>query len=182
MLRSRQFVAIPSLGGLSLGHVLIVPKDHYWRMADLPPGLEQEYAAFQSQVIRRLEQTFGAPVHRFEHGSDASGLSTPCTIAHAHLHLLPAAVEVSQPLTQKYTWRSIDPQQLRAESKSGQYLFYRSPSGQAQIANGSTFTSQYLRKVFAEALRVREWNWRIDPRTETVEETYRRLDAVKIQA
>jgi diadenosine tetraphosphate (Ap4A) HIT family hydrolase len=173
---SERFSVIPSLGALAPGHVLVVPNEHALRMADVPK--REEYLHFQNQVVRRLERLFEAPVHRFEHGSDAAGVHTPCTVSHAHLHLLPAAVDIRDRLEQDYDWKPYRPDDVA----DGQYLMYQSPDGRVQVAEAAEFPSQYLRQVFAEVLGIEEWNWRTDARWEVVRETAQRFDTGKIQA
>jgi diadenosine tetraphosphate (Ap4A) HIT family hydrolase len=176
---SSHFSALPSLGALAPGHLLLVPKAHVIRLASVPDELLVEYARFQEETARRLEAVFEAPVHRFEHGSDAAATRIPCTIQHAHLHLLPAAADIRIHLDER--WRSVEPADLPEAAGADEYLFYQPPEGHARLARGS-FPSQYLRRSFAKALGVSEWNWRRDHREAVVRKTYDRLCAAKIHA
>jgi ATP adenylyltransferase len=180
VLESRHFAVVPSLGALAPGHVLLIPKAHLIRLASVPADLADEYARFQQEAVRQLETTFGLPVHRFEHGADTAATRVPCTIQHAHLHLLPAEADIRAHLDAD--WHRLDPSRLGRAAGSGEYLYYQVPAGAAWLARGEPFPSQYLRKVFAEALGVPEWNWRRDHRKAVVRETYDRLRAAKIHA
>jgi len=173
------FAVIPSIGPLAVGHILLCPRAHYRGFASLPERYEGYYEQTKLRLIELLESIFGAPVHCFEHGSAPGSSRIPCSVAHAHLHLLPAHVEVWKELHKDGNhWVSIDNtlRALRVNAGSGEYLYYESPEREAVVARaeGQGFESQYMRKIFAAALGVRDsWNWRDNPSLQQLDETHR---------
>jgi hypothetical protein len=125
-------------------------------------------------------------IHVFEHGAGRADGKTVCTVDHAHLHLVPARVDVLPRLLREYHWQEVAPGfgDLSAAAGVGEYLYYQTPSSRCFVlpARETAFESQYLRRVFVEAIdRRREWNWRRDLRIGEVEEAYRRLAAARSQ-
>lgn len=177
ILENAHFAVIPSIGPLAVGHVLLVPKTHLRRLADVPFALHSVYESFLTETVSLLEQTFVTPIHRFEHGSNTRATKIPCTVAHAHLHLLPARLTLWGRLTEEYEWEQTARAALQRAVGTGEYLYYESPEGRAGVVleRPGGFPSQYLRQLFAEQLGVAEWNWRKDARAHQLAETYARL-------
>ncbi len=70
---------------------------------------------------------------------------------------------------------------MNQASGGSEYLFYEAPNGEAILAVGKRdgFESQYIRKVFANALgKNDQWNWRIYPSPMDVEETFELMNSV----
>jgi ATP adenylyltransferase len=179
-LESDQFAVVPSLGPLATGHVLLCPKAHIRSFAHLDPSFDAEYRAFRREVVFKVKTTFANPVHCFEHGSSRTGHHIPCTVEHAHLHLVPAAVEVASLISQVALWEEIgnDAKELRERAGEDEYLYYQFPSGRTLLARAPVggFESQLLRKTFAEALgRPSEWNWRETPQPLATHAAFERL-------
>lgn len=172
LLENDSVAVLPSVGPLKVGHVLLVPQKHRTRMADVAL-LE----TFMTQVLGTLEQQFAAPVHRFEHGASRDGAAVPCTVSHAHLHLLPTNVRIN--LDQSpYVWDKASENTWPKLVGDGEYLYYRSPEGTVWVARtrGKSFKSQHLRRLFAGSLGVAdEWNWREYPREDVIRETLERF-------
>jgi hypothetical protein len=58
--------------------------------------------------------------------------------------------------------RNLD--ELRHVVGDSEYLLYEAPTGQRLAATTDTgLPSQLLRRVFAAALDIGEWDWRVDP-------------------
>jgi ATP adenylyltransferase len=180
---SESFALVPSLGPLVPGHTLLCPKAHVRSIACLPDEDTAEYTMIKDRVCRTLASVYGVPVHCFEHGSARRGSRVLCTVEHAHLHLVPAAIEIRSILeTADQSWQHIDPvlTALRERVGDGEYLYYESPDGQALVAveNEGGFEAQYLRKVFARALgNADNWDWRQNPLPRDVDKTYQALHA-----
>jgi ATP adenylyltransferase len=181
-LESELFAVIPSVGPLARGHSLLCPRAHVRSIANLPPEAGIEYAAMRSRLRQIIGRVFKAPVHCFEHGSAATSSKIVCTVDHAHLHFLPANVDVLRSLLETGGWVEIGTD-LRAlsDAVSGcEYLYYETPEGRAFICTNdqAEFESQYLRRLFAMVLnRPGTWDWRQDLRIDEVEQTYQELRA-----
>ncbi len=177
---TENFAVVPSLGPVVPGHMLLCPRLHVCGMAALPPGLEAEHEFIRRRLIGELAMAFSAPVHCFEHGGAPDANRVLCSVGHAHVHFLPADVDVRSVLLASGRWVSVRTglQALQCAVRGREYLYYVSPHGEAQVLvplNGE-FESQYLRRVFADVLGCPEkWNWRADPRPEIVHETFSAL-------
>lgn len=174
------FAVVPSLGPLVPGHALICPKPHVKSFAELDQRLTGAYRDFKALVLERVGAVFGATVHCFEHGSARGGSRVVCTVDHAHLHVVPTNVEVFSLLASDRRWNATsgDPLELRTIVGDDEYLYYEDPCGSALVAcaAGRPFDSQYLRKLFAEALgQADRWNWREAPLPEEADKTFRAL-------
>ncbi|MBE0542400.1 MAG: HIT domain-containing protein [Verrucomicrobia bacterium] len=170
------FVAIPSLGPLVAGHTLLCPKVHIKNLACLAEDLRAEFEDFKKSLSNVLGSVFHAPIHYFEHGSPPESPRVLCTVDHAHLHLVPAEVKVSELLLQGMNWERIDEglANLQSAVTAEEYLYYESPSSEAFISRAGSCESQYMRRVFSQALgRIDEWNWRTNPRPGQVDQTFR---------
>jgi histidine triad (HIT) family protein len=71
---------------LAQGHVLLVPKEHYATLADIPPPLLAEVTAELPRLSRALASVVGAPALTLaaNNGREADQL-----VPHLHFHLIP---------------------------------------------------------------------------------------------
>ncbi len=90
--RRGDLVAMPTIGQLFPGSLLVLPTTHVETMASLPENAMLDLAPF----VTDLESTIGrnGPVIAFEHGACCIS-GGGCGIYHAHLHLVPVPVRVS---------------------------------------------------------------------------------------
>ncbi len=181
-METESFVVIPSLGPIASGHVLVCPKSHVKSLACVPPGLDDEFQQLKGRLTHILEDLYEAPVHCFEHGSARLNGRVLCTVDHAHLHLLPADVDIWGLLNGGPEWTPVESSLLAISSsvRDSEYLFYESPDHRAvtAIPDDDGFESQYLRRVFCEALkRESEWNWRDTPQPVDADLAFRAIHA-----
>jgi diadenosine tetraphosphate (Ap4A) HIT family hydrolase len=179
-LETDNFALIPSLGPVVPGHVLLCPKEHLRSLSQMSEALAAEFYAFRERVFRVLSMNFAGSIHCFEHGTSHSGGKIVCTVAHAHLHILPTDVQGIDIGGPKERWHMVEDNigDLSSRVGKGEYLFYRSPKGQCQVAlnERGEFASQHLRKVFADAVGSPEkWNWRDRFDLPSVDKTFRLL-------
>ncbi|WP_194832891.1 HIT domain-containing protein [Nocardia sp. XZ_19_369] len=83
-------VAIVDLSPLTVGHVLVCPRRHYFSGAQTLADAECDFRVFLVKFLQRYAGIFGE-FTILEHGSTAT-MPTTC-ISHAHLHILPLALE-----------------------------------------------------------------------------------------
>ena len=79
-------VAILDLYPLNKGHVLVLSKDHYERVVEIPPDVWQDMALAAREVAKGILKAFDPDgYHLLINNGDAAGQE----IAHAHLHVIP---------------------------------------------------------------------------------------------
>lgn len=174
---SSEFAVVPSLGPLAPGHSLLCPKAHLKSFAQLALEAEPEFLAIKLRMTELLREMYGAPVHCFEHGSSRLSTRVLCTVEHAHLHLVPADIDVLKTLVESGSWVEIAPglESLVAAVEDREFLYYQTPDLRCFVATReeSGFESQYMRRIFATLLnRQGAWDWRTDPRVSDVDRAF----------
>ena len=79
-------VAFLDIHPVNFGHVLIVPKPHFARLADLPDDLAMAAAGWVPRLSRAILAATGAPgLHLIVNQGSVAGQ----TVDHVHWHLIP---------------------------------------------------------------------------------------------
>jgi diadenosine tetraphosphate (Ap4A) HIT family hydrolase len=176
-------VVMPSIGPITDGHVLLLPKQHLRRTVLLAESVDEAFDREVDLILAVLTEQYGSPVHVFEHGSRVAGRMV-CSIDHAHLHFVPLAADIAKvrPAKEEFgTWRSVEPglRALRAAVGESEYLYYRQPDGECWILSPdgtSDIRSQLLRQRLAEEAGYgHRWNWREHPQIDAAISTYKNL-------
>lgn len=174
--------AIPSIGALVPGHILILPKGHYFNVAAIPDEALQDLENLAIKCYGTVERVFGAPVIAFEHGSfDGSTRSGAC-LEHAHLHILPLLSSMRPPEFEgRLRWHRvaededlvISARRILSVGKSYMSLW----DGDAWwLADASQAQSQDMRKAVAQAIGSPDrWDWALFPNVEEIEATINSL-------
>jgi diadenosine tetraphosphate (Ap4A) HIT family hydrolase len=172
------FVVLPSLGPLAEGHVLVSPIRHVAGFGRVDSAVGAEFIELKRRMRGLLEEIYGSAVHGFEHGAGSNG-RIPCSVEHAHFHLLPVPISTRIEPRKAFAWKTFDGSiaALAAITNGSEYLWYEDPFGRANISVDGPFPSQYLRIVFAAALGVADWNWRLEPRLREVHSGFVRVKA-----
>ena len=182
--RTANFVAMPTIGQLFKGSLLIIPKRHVETCANLELSEQFELQEFISSLGRRIAP-FGFPMF-FEHGAiSTSGGS--CGIYHAHVHLVPLPSEIGPRLFFDNAFKSnselIDA--YRSLKGCENYLLM-GDAEETVFAPAAEFSSmppsQYFRKRLCEHFQLsRKWNWReaCFPENDLIE-TVRRFQAADV--
>jgi diadenosine tetraphosphate (Ap4A) HIT family hydrolase len=175
--RSNNFAVIPSLGQILEGYLLVLPIKHFKALGDLSRLLLEEFAAVSECVGKILRDQYG-PYILFEHGTRSEGVGG-CGIYHAHLHAVPLA-QVPDPvdaLTSTFPCAKLAQVNEIGERSAGlpAYLFYQDSNARLYLFDTGPLPSQYMRKVLADALGGKDWNWRDAEREERLLATTRRL-------
>ena len=163
-------VAMPTIGQLFPGSLLVMPITHTETMASLP-----EDEVFQlSSFISELEAVIGrdGPVIAIEHGARCE-TGGGCGIYHAHLHLVPVPTSVSvadllpmeidsdsyktaPSLSAGLCALRSSPEYLIARDSARQVRFIESPS-----SLGKRYPSQYFRRILTDLFDLDgSWDWR----------------------
>ncbi len=161
--RNRGFVALPTLGQIFPGSLLILPENHVESCARLPLQQKLLLCDFLGDLLD-ITQQFGYPAF-FEHGAQ-SYTGGSCGIYHAHLHLvpLPHRIPVTTVLPDYRSSAEDLCCALRDLSNSDHYLLfgYENKVVYSQVKDMVQYPeSQYFRRILTEYLGVsRPWNWR----------------------
>lgn len=158
------FLVIPDIGPLVEGHLLIVPRQHDTCFGSLVRERWLEIQQLKDHVTRLLTESYSPPLF-FEHGA-ARTRRAGNSIDHAHLHCLPGQVELPAIARAEDDWKSMASlADLSAYAeKNIPYLYYEDCQGRkfsCALENESRhLPSQYLRRVFGEALASPYWDWK----------------------
>jgi ATP adenylyltransferase len=150
LFESANFIAIPSLGSIVEGWMLIVPKNHFVCMGALPPLLWEEMEGMKERVSVYLTVKYGN-LCAFEHGPGRKGRQIGCGVDHAHIHVVPVNFDLIS---------------------ASDYLYVEQPLGYGRFAVHDQFGSQIFRKaIAARAGFPGEFNWRDYPKLENITRT-----------
>ncbi len=180
ILENELFAVIPSLGALTPGHVLLCTRSHIRSFASIEwdKATADAYRAIRIELIERIQASYGGVIHLFEHGMATTGEHIPCTIDHAHLHLLPVRLEV--PVLDDEAWSETDVsiETLGRHTRGYEYLYHECPSAAVGLRLGppGIFGSQVLRQHFATFLDCdNRWDWRTHPNAALADEIFESL-------
>lgn len=177
---STSFLAVPSLGALVPGWLLLVPKNESACLAHLTPSQALELKVFAARLTEKVGSIYG-PVVQFEHGATSSGSATGCGVDHAHLHLVPidhnafkaSVAEEGRKLDLRWFAGDLPTQ----ASDELDYLWY-SVGLETRFAYPAHPVSQFFRRCVARALGVPDvWNYREYPQHDVVKSTIEALAA-----
>ncbi len=84
--QSDSVLAFLDVGPLSEGHILVIPKDHYTRLTEMPPERCAAVAAELPKLGRAMLEVTGADAFNLlQNNGSASGQ----VVEHVHFHLIP---------------------------------------------------------------------------------------------
>lgn len=162
-------VAMPTIGQLFPGSLLVLPKFHTETMSSLPNAMLQELEVFLADLVAVISQN--GPVISFEHGARCT-TGGGCGIYHAHMHIVPLPMEVS---IDELLPSNDDLQAFKAVSSlseglymlrsSPEYLIVRDSEYNVRFADiqslSGHYPSQYFRRVLSELFNLEDsWDWR----------------------
>lgn len=177
---SRSFVAVPSLGSLVPGWLLIVPRRRMLSLRDLDPTERAELMALQLSLAQEL-QVFGGTVFAFEHGTSQRGSVTGCGVDQAHLHLVPLDFDlidlVMSVASSEVEWETVCGSPLTRLPSTSEYVSVWQPGSEAAaIGTVKKPVSQWMRRLVARKLGIEEeWNYRTSPKMENIRRTVETL-------
>jgi ATP adenylyltransferase len=183
---TERFVAVPSIGALVPGWLLVIPKRHVLNLGALAPVDIEILESDLTAIGAWWSETFG-PLTMFEHGPKEPSSNVGCGVDHAHMHLVPldafdllAAAKQHLPALR---WREINSLQAVNHGKDADepYLYLRTPDGRSFLSHAPHIPSQALRRVLAiEQNRAEQYDWKAFPRLEVVRDTLARVKASRI--
>jgi diadenosine tetraphosphate (Ap4A) HIT family hydrolase len=165
VLEGPQLVAMPTLGQLFKGSMLVLPREHVEAAARMSESQLCELETCVGELERQLADLGNCVV--FEHGAIcASGAG--CGIYHAHVHVVPLPGEAScqAVLGGEIQFADGFACALRGLRSASSYLIFRDTGGltayrDLSLADLSSFPSQYLRRRLGDHFHIeRSWDWR----------------------
>ena len=180
LFETRNFVALPSIGALVEGWLLLVPKRHFISLGELPDSMLSEMQDFKEFLCSILVACYGT-VSAFEHGPNAERRAAGCGVDHAHLHLAPIffdlLAEVKPLLPTGITWvpAGIDVCKM-THLRGMDYLYLEQPIGSGHLVAHERLGSQLFRRAIASHLGIpEEYDWREYDQVPTVLATIQRM-------
>lgn len=169
--RRGDLVAMPTIGQLFPGSLLVLPTAHVETMALLPEGTLSDLVlllADLESVISRHGQ-----VITFEHGARCETRGG-CGIYHAHLHLVPVPGHVSTDDLLPAESDVLVPEHapslfaaLESLRTSSEYLLLQDCEHQVRFldlsaSSGPRYPSQHFRRALVDLFKLeRPWDWRM---------------------
>lgn len=183
LFESPNFVAVPTLGSILPGWLLIVPREHFLCIGAFTSELMRELIDFREEVASALCAAFG-PIAFFEHGPASPCSLIGCGVDHAHLHLVPTTLELRAGADRissgALPWTNLD--QLTTLSRyhaEGLPYLYLHQFGESWICSPDVIESQLFRKVIATAVgQPQNFDWKRHSFLSSIEETVLRLEHV----
>lgn len=168
LFETKHWYAVPTLGCLTVGYVLLVCKQHYQSLSDLSIELYREMLNLKDLIENRIRERLGLKCVAFEHGSKSKYYSAANSVDHVHLHILPFSRTIWPEIATKCSlndfkilknygdlfllWRNNTPETYLLFQDLQGTIYYRS--------DAQGYPSQFFRKCLAPYLGVKEWDWR----------------------
>lgn len=178
LFESRSFIAVPSIGALVPGWLLIVPKNEALCVGALDDERHEELMIFAAQVMRKQEECFG-PIAMFEHGPAMKSSCVGCGVDFAHLHLVPVKYDLHSGAVRAAPTLKWGPAKgfevLSGLHKKGiSYLYLWQPDIYSNpiVGTGSSIPSQLFRRVIAGYMGdPSKFDWKTNPHIENIQNT-----------
>jgi len=183
LFETENFVVLPSVGQIVEGYLLIMPKPHFTSMANMDKALFPELEHVYSEIERILKSNYTKPIF-FEHGVCRSEYQyNGSCIDHAHIHAVPAPVDVSDELAKKYKFTEIKKvSELGTIARDKNYLYVDNGSGTKFIFEANNIQSQLIRYLIAEKLGTpKKGDWFLYSGKEEMLATMKRLSHEKMK-
>ena len=165
VIESTTFVVWPTIGQLLPKSILILPRHHVERFADLGTAQLNEFL----EIVERVWENSGEPDNYllFEHGARACS-GTGCGIYHCHVHFVPIPASLSA--SSLFPFAHHRHKSLLASwsfhATGDNYIVLRDTLGETasidqEMMSSHNVGSQYLRRKLAEVFEIpRPWDWR----------------------
>ena len=181
---SRSFVAIPTVGALVEGWLLVVPRTPALSFARLSTAQFSELGKFLDAIVPPIESAYG-PVAVFEHGPAIANSSVGCGVDYAHLHLVPTRCDLlagARKIAANIRWEQItsfDETRKYLSFAHGYWFLkqnYRSDLCYLGTCAYGHSKSQLFRRVIANYLgRPSVFDWKISPGESIIASTVENL-------
>lgn len=174
---TENFVAVPSLGSLVPGWVVVLPRDHSSNFSE--HYTSTEFESFLDEIRFDLSE-FGERIHIFEHGAQTRGSDTGCGVDHAHVHVVPLPGRISaavRDVDPQLNWLPVSQSEITGTVLGSEYLAFAESCDRAEkllrVAQLDSPRSQFFRKSIARMIgNPDKFDYREHPFYENIEQTY----------
>lgn len=179
---TKNFYVTPSLGQIVEGYLLICTKKHLISMAHLNKEEFKELEEIQEKCKKILCSKYSCPIF-FEHGPIESKDKAGSCIDHAHLHVIPLKIDLTEDLKKRFPSKKIiSISELNFQKKMKlPYFYFENNKGEKHVFKiPEIVPSQYIRKLISNKLNdFSEWNWREHPYLKRFNETIKSIRGEK---
>ena len=159
---TNRFVVMADISPLVPGHVMIVPKAHILCYGAVQPTAEDELLCIVNATRTILNEYYGPSVI-LEHGT--SSLEPVADhVTHAHLHLVPAAIDIRNSLENFNTQKIARLSDLSSwAARDAEYIYFESCAGERVVADRIIGIKRlFFRREIAKQIGLRDplWDWR----------------------
>lgn len=160
---TKNFVVAPTLGAFVEGYVLIVAKDHYHSVSQMPISRVKELRALINRVKREIRNVYGTASVCFEHGESLCSRRAGGCISHMHVHVVPC----DAPMIERI--RQLNMNAIEITSILGlprhysqvPYLYFQDVTNKQFVFSGQVYPSQLFRQILASYYNLgKQWDWR----------------------
>jgi len=159
---TNRFAVMADISPLVPGHVMIVPKAHILSYGAVEPTAHDEFSCIVNATRAVLNEHYGPSVI-LEHGT--SSLEPVADhVTHAHLHLVPAAVDIREAL-QNFNVKTIASLSDLSSwaARDAEYIYFESCSGERMVADRIVGIKRlFFRREIARQIGLQDplWDWR----------------------
>jgi len=162
---SGNFLIVPALGPLVVGHVLVISATHTEGLRFLPAKMQRRYELLSGE-LRAYCARLGDTVLEAEHGARNGSVRGPC-IRHTHIHIMPSLGDAASIFDDR---GDLEVVRSSASSPLGPYLWISNGSRE-KVYDASRAIGQEVRRTVGEHVGVDDWDWAVNPKTELIART-----------
>lgn len=172
---TEHLVAVPSVGPLVPGWLLVMPKEHVLSFGALDADTLAVLMADVHRIAAAWEDVFG-PLTWLEHGPAEDHISAGCGIDHAHMHLVPTGqldlLAAARGQLPNLVFHEVSGPEAAADpvTRGDSYLYLRTTDGCSWLATSRDIPSQAFRRVIAcQQGRPDQYDWKAFPHLDALE-------------
>jgi diadenosine tetraphosphate (Ap4A) HIT family hydrolase len=159
---TERFVVIPDISPLVPGHVMIVPKAHILCYGAVEAAAQEEFLGIVNAARTIIREHYGPSVI-LEHGT-CSVDDVADHVSHAHLHIVPAAIDIRDSLLNFNTTTIASLSDLSDwAARDEAYIYFESCAGERIVADRlSGLPRLFFRRKIAPQIGLPDplWDWR----------------------
>jgi diadenosine tetraphosphate (Ap4A) HIT family hydrolase len=159
---TNNFVVIPDISPLVPGHVMIVPKAHILCYGAVEATTQDEFSGIVNAARMIIRDHYGPSVI-LEHGTSSID-DVADHVSHAHLHIVPAAIDIRDSLLNFNTTTIASLADLSSwAARDEAYIYFENLTGERIVADRIVGLKRlFFRREIARQIGLPEplWDWR----------------------